>query len=646
MLRIKKMRADSVIDHAAEELKKYLRMMMPEGGDVTISFEPGARDGFRLGLLEDFGIEISEIDPTFDDYVFVETEKDGGTLAGSNPRSVLFAVYRFLKLNGCRWLFPGPEGEIIPQKKIEKQSYHHLAGYRLRGHTLEGAPSLRQVLDYIDFHAKEELNSFGLYGVFSYQENYYNHRRSARFRPEEGFDPEQAETQWRALYEHEIKKRGLLLFSGEHGLIPDALGIKESDRADYKSGKKTVSEQIRPYLAQIQGKRALYRDDIYFTNVCFSKEGIIQKMAESALRQAKAKPYLDYLGITVADLSKNHCECEECKKKIPSDWYVILLNEIDRLLSENKMDTRILFSFYTDMIFAPKTETLRNPKRFLLQFCPIHRSYSSSLTKDSVIPEPIPFVHNDWKIPKSFEEAYALFRKWQEIFPGPYSMFEYHYWRAQYRDPGAMEIARRVYEDIQSYPIVGVCGCMQDGSDKSFFPNGFHSHIYAETLMHPDLDYEAEMTDFYRHQYGEGWEKVRDYLSGISSAFDYRYMLGEKSKKPEIAPHYCPEHAESLSKVKHLTGEMQKEISKHRKNPVRAQDRAWHALLRHTQWCEGLAEIMIEKCQGNDRIALERWQEFSEEFSQYDLELDGLWDYSPMVGSLSPIITKMPKEEY
>ena len=53
---IKKVRADHVIDFAAEELKKYLRMMMPSCGDIGIVYEPSAEDGFRLGLLEDFGI--------------------------------------------------------------------------------------------------------------------------------------------------------------------------------------------------------------------------------------------------------------------------------------------------------------------------------------------------------------------------------------------------------------------------------------------------------------------------------------------------------------------------------------------------------------------------------------------------------------
>ena len=50
MYQIKKMRSHHVIDFAAEELKKYLRMMMPEAGDVEILYETNAKDGFRLGF--------------------------------------------------------------------------------------------------------------------------------------------------------------------------------------------------------------------------------------------------------------------------------------------------------------------------------------------------------------------------------------------------------------------------------------------------------------------------------------------------------------------------------------------------------------------------------------------------------------------
>ena len=103
-----------VLVFAAEELKKYLRMMMPQSEDVEILFDSKEDQGFRLGLLEDLGLPCEAEDPVLDDVIHIDTTERGGILAGSNPRSVLFAVYRFLRLNGCRWLYPGVDGEHIP----------------------------------------------------------------------------------------------------------------------------------------------------------------------------------------------------------------------------------------------------------------------------------------------------------------------------------------------------------------------------------------------------------------------------------------------------------------------------------------------------------------------------------------------------
>ena len=55
MLQINKMHDQIVINFAAEELKKYLRMMMPEEKVVNIAYAPEATDGFRLGHLHQLG---------------------------------------------------------------------------------------------------------------------------------------------------------------------------------------------------------------------------------------------------------------------------------------------------------------------------------------------------------------------------------------------------------------------------------------------------------------------------------------------------------------------------------------------------------------------------------------------------------------
>ena len=637
-----KMRSDHTIDFAAEELKKYLRMMMPEKGDIAITLDSSAQTGFRLGLLEDFGLPCNCEDPHLDDIIHIEADDNGGILAGSNPRSVLFAVYRLLKLNGCRFFYPGAEGEYIPLRELAPTSYHKAADHRLRGHTIEGEPSLEQVLSYIDFHAKEELNAFGLYCIDIYQRRYYIHHFNDKNRPVEDYDGDLAETQWRALYESELKKRGMIIFSGEHDVIPNAVGFDLTARELYRTGEKKIDEACRPYLALIDGKRDLYRNEILNTNLCYSNPVVRTMIADQAVKMAQEKPYLDYLGFTFADGSMNHCECDECKKKRPSDWYVMILNEIDAKFTENNIPMKILFSFYVDTIFAPVEARLNNPDRFLFQFCPIARSYMESITEDYPIPAPQPFRYNGWTRPKNTGEAYSLFCQWKKVFPGPYSVFEYHFWRHQYRDPGTMTFARRVYEDTISHRVMETCGCMQDGSNKSFWPNGFAEYIYAETLMNRELDYEQELQDYYAALYGSEWKKVVHHLQQISDAFSFAYMEGELSSDPSKGTHYNPERAEHLGNVAELCAELRTLVHKHKPGKVRVQGLAWRLLLRHSEYCDGLAAVMQEKCVGHNRLALEKYRQFLLDFGKHDYETERYLDFGLAAISNHIIVRQMP----
>ena len=69
---IHKITLNPTVDFAAEELKKYLRMMMPRCGEVAIDYDAKATNGFRLGLMQDFGLDISDAEkPDLDDIVYV-----------------------------------------------------------------------------------------------------------------------------------------------------------------------------------------------------------------------------------------------------------------------------------------------------------------------------------------------------------------------------------------------------------------------------------------------------------------------------------------------------------------------------------------------------------------------------------------------
>ena len=60
-----------------------------------------------------------------------------------------------------------------------------------------------------------------------------------------------------------------------------------------------------------------------------------------------------YLHVWLADGYRNHCECENCKKKRPSDFYMMIMNELDAELESRNLDTRIVFIAYVDTMYPP-----------------------------------------------------------------------------------------------------------------------------------------------------------------------------------------------------------------------------------------------------------------------------------------------------
>jgi hypothetical protein len=645
MFEIKKLRLDQTVDFAAEELKKYLRKMMPEKGDIKISYDPKAQDGFRLGLLEDFGLPNEAPDPFFDDVVHIDTDEKGGVLAGSNPRSVLFAVYRFFRLNGCRWLFPGPDGEDIPHKDVEPQKYHKLADTRYRGHTTEGDPSFGHILDYIDFFSKQELNFYGLYSLYTYHRRYYDHRFNEMNRPPEPITPELAE-QWKGRFETELLKRGAMLADGTHDFMLMALGLKPEDRYPIREGKKEITEEQRQFLAMLGGVRAPYKNnDLSFTQACMSNPEWRQAYVKAAADFMEARPYVAHFGASLADGHHNHCECPECRKGNPSDFLVTLLNELDEELTRRGVKARVSISTYNDQMLPPRWAKAKNPARFQLSFPPHTRSYSSSLTENDPIPEPLPYVRNKWKKPKTMAECVSYLKAWQKQTGLSARTYEYHFWRLQTHDPALMAISRRIYEDMLSLKIADQEGIMEDGSNRHYFPHGFHCHIYAETLVNRDLDYEAEKEDYFSHLYGKDRKEVLACLNAVSAVFDIGYMEGEESEDPSKGKYYAPSRAKAFEELREVAAKERALAASHPEAPTRSQTVAYRLLDRHAEYVEGIAGVFREKCLGHDKIALEKFRAFLASFGKREFELDRYFDFGLVAWCLEAPVRALPPVE-
>ena len=646
MYTINKINAHPTVDFAAEELKKYLRMMMPECGEIFIKYAPDAKDGFRLGLMSDFGLDTSEAkDLELDDILHIDTDAQGGVIAGSNPRSVLLAVYRYLRENGCRWLFPGVDGELIPVRDVAPTKFHKMADCRYRGQCNEGAEYQANMMEVIDFQPKIGMNVFMI--EFDNPKVYYDfyfdsHHNKANRRPE----PVTAEQvkQWKRQCEAELSKRSLQFHDMGHGWTAEPFGIS-STNGWVREDENPIPEESREMLAMVNGKRELSGGVALNTQICMSNPKARTIMARYIANYALMHQNVDYLHVWLADGSLNHCECENCRKKIPSDWYVMLLNEIDECLTEKGLNTRIVFICYTDTTWAPTVEKLVNTKRFSFMLAAITRTYATPVPM--TLPDKIelaPFALNQkHTFPETVEGYIAHAKEWKKAGDCPSLVYEYHFWLHQYRDPGMMDFAKIIHDDIRGYHANGFNGLIEDGSQRSYFPNGFYFYVYAETLFDTNADFEEMKKDYFSHAYGEIWQDVVAYMTEISKAFDMSYLLGAGSHAEK--KFYNPKHAKDLRRVAGIVDKYAPLFEAHRVMPTRAQTVAMRLLEIHMEYCKGLAEVWTLKALGADPEALAAYTKLENAMGRYEFEIGTYFDQRMCFSSFSRAI-KSPKTFY
>ena len=602
MYYINKITSNSVVDYAAEEMRKYLRMMMPNGGDVRIAYTPEAEGGFRLGLMQDFGLDVSDVkDVELDDIIYIDTDEKGGIIAGDNPRSVLLAVYEYFRQNGCRWLFPGADGEYIPMQKIKPVSYRHAASCRYRGHCVEGTMTQRIVFDLIEFLPKVGMNVF--MSQFLSPTTFYNRRYNRRYITVETPEPVSNEQilQWKTAFETELSKRGIQFQDVGHGWTAAPFGFDISKGWGKTDGSE-APEGAKQYLAMLDGVRDLYKGVAINTNFCMSNPEARKIVAEYIADYSAIHSNVDYVHVWLSDGWRNHCECDECVKKLPSDWYVMLLNDIDRELTSRGLNTRIVFIAYHETIWAPTEARIDNPDRFCLMLAPISRNYTQTLS-DNAKPEILPFVLNKCTPPVELDEFLEYFKEWKKGWSGPSLCYEYHFWKHQLFDLAGLELAKRIYEDIEVYRENDINGLIACGSLRSFFPNGFAYYVFARKQYDASVTYEELLEDYYFHAYGENWRQFADYLEELGDAIGFAYLEGKESVDEVRGKYYNPERARKLRGVPEIVRKGREIIAENYNFPIRVRTASVRLLEYHAEYAELLAKALAFKADGTDAEA-------------------------------------------
>lgn len=577
---------------AAEEFIRLMKQMDPESSCRIVAGTEEAEECLRIGVFS-----CGNESESGKEEIAICVKHGSGSIGGSEPGCVLIAVYRFFTECGCGFVRPGREGEYIPRRNSAELevTVHETASYRHRGICIEGSTSYEHVVRMIDWAPKVGMNSYftQFFSPYTFFDRWYRHDPNPYMVPA----PVSKETveRFMADYTAELDKRGMKQHGVGHGWTAEALDLPGTGWQE--DDDDSIPEEKKKMVALVGGKRKLWNKISLNTNLCYSSPMVKQAIVDKVVEYAATHSSMDYIHFWLADDANNHCECEECVKARPADFYVEILNAMDEALTAQGLPTRIVFLLYNELWWAPEHTQIAHPERFTLMFAPISRTYTEAMSKDAQGALQ-PYVRNQIKGPRSTGDALASLRSWQKLFQGDSFVFDYHYMWDHLKDPGYYRMAQVLKEDVENLHDIGLDGYISCQTQRSFLPNGLGMHMLGTTLWKGSVDFEKEAALFFAKTYGEDSDACRAYCSRLSELFDPPTLRGEKPISGK---------QEDYAAVIRLVQEFEPVIRKHLEDENLCHQRSWELLLFHGRICCMLAEMLTDVAGEQFDAAKAKW---------------------------------------
>lgn len=612
-----------VVSFAAQELQKYLQRMtrMDIPVNVCPAYDPAVRDGIWLGLIEELNGPPADITGSdFDDSIWVDINGGRGRIMGINNRSVLLAVYRFLNAAGCRWVRPTADGEYVPSCNLASLEAHlaEKPSYRHRAICIEGAVSLENVLDMIDWSAK-----VGFSGYFiqfreghTFFDRWYSHALNPLKTPEK-ITVEQAREFTRQI-ESELVRRGMIYHAIGHGWTCEAFGISG---LGWDPVIQDWPAEVLDSLALVDGKRAMWNDIPLITSLCFSKAEVRRKVVSCVVEYLETHRNIQALHFWLDDGFNNKCECEDCRAMLPSDFYVLLLNELDAALTASNFTEKVVFLCYADMLWAPERERLANPDRFIFMFAPITRSYRKPLfPQDLNYPQP-PFNRNKLVFSNNNDEQLSFLRAWQAVFAGDSFIFDYHLMQpgTYTNDPDPTFLARLLNTDIKNLRRLKLNGMVSCQLQRIFFPTGLAMYVMGRTLWDDNLDFEALLDEYLAGAFGADWKRCKAYLLELSKLQD---VVPLREKQLPLDSDWAAKLAQGQEIILGFLPVIQQNLGL----PEACHARSWHYLNIHSEIMLQYLPLLAARAQGDGTEIARLWQQLKQYLCQAEDDIQPVLD--------------------
>lgn len=641
-------------EYFVSELKKYITLMS-RGAIVPVveyadCISKNEDDAITLGFLSELSLDESDLtDPFIEDIVDIDIKNGVGYIAGSNERSILIGIYKYCTSAGCRFIRPGADGDYVPKADLLNHSfkYRKKADQLFRGECCEGAISYEHMRDTVYWLPKIGMNVYMIEGFvpFTYMHKWYGHVYNTKLRQKGQVTNYDDLIEYIDLLEKDIKRTGIQLHTLGHGWFFDNFGVRH-DHVSELNASSILTEEHKKHLALVNGKRDLMYGSTFCTHMCYSNLETRKYLVSVITDYIKRKPHVDFVHIWLADHINNHCECDECQKMIPTDYYVMLLNDLDEELTKMGLDTRIVFIMYVDTERPPEKMRLKNPKRFVLTAA-IGLHYETGYVNEEYIDPVPPYVRNQYK-PSPAALRLRWHREWKEMCNNiPSFVFEYRFYTDMYCDMGHMQISRETHRDMKQIKNILFNGCMNDQTHRMYMPTSLPLIAMGETLFDNNIDFDTMANTYFEGAFGTDGNKCRSYLETLSDLFcpsNLRVASDSGQEEAGLGDNATmkkcwrnnPEVAKKLSKIPQHIDEFLPVIEKNIATSFdNARRLSWVYLKYHSKICKKLSYVLFEGASGNMEIAKELFEELRDWMSEHEMEYHNAFDFYLFMRSIS-----------
>lgn len=559
-----------------------------------------------------------------EDHIAIDMEKGEVSIRGNSSIGCLIGLYRFLEELGTAFLRPGRENEKVPH--LGKERFENLvikvdetASYKHRGVCIEGANSLENVIDFIDWLPKIGMNSFFIQfdNPKPFLKRWYAHELNPYCKKESVTEVD-FEEMCRQI-DHELHIRNLVHHRVGHGWTSQVLGYPA--QSGWETGAE-IAEGKKAFIAEINGERQLFHETPIMTSLDFSNSEVNVALVSSVVEYARSRSDVDYLHVWLSDAYNNICECERCQKEMPTDQYVEFLNMLDSALTNEGLKTKICFLIYHELLFAPKEKMINNPDRFVLMFAPISRTFETSYADipcDNLNDQLPAYVRNQFTLPSTLEENLAFLAKWQEKFKGDSFVYDYPLGRAHYGDLGYMGISEIILKDIQSLNKLGTNGYISCQELRAGFPTNFPNYVMGKGLWKDTVNLKDLRETYFLSMYGPDGEKVAIYLENLSefSSWDYFNAIGSRVN---------PELSQRFASIIELADKFIEIIEKNVVSQTGIQKEEWIRLAYHREYTMKMAQSLKDLSLGNTQGAFQSWEDLLDYIRRNEMSLQNILD--------------------